>query len=59
MNISVIIPVYNAEAFLEKAVDSALFFDEVKEIRNEDFQKYVEKLIKFVTKNNIEFKFEE
>ncbi|RZJ48447.1 MAG: glycosyltransferase family 2 protein, partial [Chryseobacterium sp.] len=32
MNISVIIPVYNAAAFLEKAVDSALFFDEVKEI---------------------------
>ncbi|HEX7871177.1 MAG TPA: glycosyltransferase, partial [Chryseobacterium sp.] len=32
MNISIIIPVYNAEAFLEKAVDSALFFDEVKEI---------------------------
>lgn len=32
MNISVIIPVYNAEAFLEKAVDSALFFDEVNEI---------------------------
>ena len=32
MKISVIIPVYDAEAFLEKAVDSALFFDEVKEI---------------------------
>lgn len=32
MNISVIIPIYNAEAFLEKAVDSALYFDEVKEI---------------------------
>ena len=32
MNISVIIPVYNAEAFLEKAVNSALIFEEVKEI---------------------------
>lgn len=32
MNISVIIPVYNAERFLEKAVDSALQFSEVKEI---------------------------
>jgi len=32
MNISVIIPVYNASEFLEKAVDSALQFDEVKEI---------------------------
>lgn len=32
MNISVIIPVYNAAEFLEKAVDSALQFDEVKEI---------------------------
>ena len=30
--ISVIIPVYNAEAFLKKAVASALQFDEVKEI---------------------------
>ncbi|MGG5208990.1 glycosyltransferase family 2 protein [Chryseobacterium sp. MIQD13] len=32
MNISVIIPVYNASEFLEKAVDSVLPFDEVKEI---------------------------
>ncbi|WP_124639575.1 MULTISPECIES: glycosyltransferase family 2 protein [Amniculibacterium] len=32
MNISVIIPVYNAERFLKKAVESALQFDEVKEI---------------------------
>lgn len=32
MNISVIIPVYNAEAFLKKAVQSALRLDEVKEI---------------------------
>lgn len=32
MNISVIIPVYNAEAFLEKAVNSVLIFEEVKEI---------------------------
>lgn len=32
MNISVIIPVYNAERFLEKAVDSALQFSEVKEV---------------------------
>ena len=32
MNISVIIPVYNAIAFLEKAVESASQFDEVKEI---------------------------
>ncbi|MDR2236268.1 MAG: glycosyltransferase family 2 protein [Chryseobacterium sp.] len=32
MNISVIIPVYNAAEFLEKAVGSALQFDEVKEI---------------------------
>lgn len=32
MNISVIIPVYNAAAFLEKAVSSALQFAEVKEI---------------------------
>jgi len=32
MNISVIIPVYNASEFLEKAVDSALPFQEVKEI---------------------------
>ena len=32
MNISIIIPVYNAERFLEKAVDSALQFSEVKEI---------------------------
>lgn len=30
--ISVIIPVYNAGLFLEKAVNSALYFDEVKEI---------------------------
>lgn len=32
MNISVIIPVYNAERFLEKAVKSALQFPEVKEV---------------------------
>lgn len=32
MNISVIIPVYNASDFLEKAVNSALQFEEVKEI---------------------------
>ena len=32
MNISVIIPVYNAAAFLEKAVESASQFEEVKEI---------------------------
>lgn len=32
MNISVIIPVYNAEKFLEKSVLSALQFDEVAEI---------------------------
>ncbi len=32
MNISVIIPVYNAERFLEKAVNSALQFSEVKEV---------------------------
>ena len=32
MNISVIIPIYNAERFLEKAVTSALQFEEVKEI---------------------------
>ncbi|MBS1550264.1 MAG: glycosyltransferase family 2 protein [Bacteroidetes bacterium] len=32
MNISVIIPVYNAERFLENAVNSALQFPEVKEI---------------------------
>jgi glycosyltransferase involved in cell wall biosynthesis len=32
MNISVIIPVYNASEFLGKAVDSALQFEEVKEI---------------------------
>lgn len=32
LNISVIIPVYNAERFLEKAVESALKLDEVTEI---------------------------
>lgn len=32
MDISVIIPVYNAERFLEKAVNSALQFSEVKEV---------------------------
>ena len=32
MNISVIIPVYNAIAFLEKAIESASQFEEVKEI---------------------------
>ncbi|WP_312075180.1 glycosyltransferase family 2 protein [Chryseobacterium sp.] len=32
MKISVIIPVYNASAFLEKAVDSALQFEEVAEV---------------------------
>ncbi len=32
LNISVIIPVYNAAEFLEKSVQSALQFDEVKEI---------------------------
>ncbi|CAD7804030.1 putative glycosyltransferase EpsJ [Chryseobacterium aquaeductus] len=32
LNISVIIPVYNASQFLRKAVDSALQFEEVKEI---------------------------
>ena len=32
LNISVIIPVYNAEKFLEKAVQSALQFEEVKEV---------------------------
>ena len=32
MTISVIIPVYNASAFLKKAVNSALQFEEVKEI---------------------------
>lgn len=32
MTISVIIPVYNAEAFLEKAVQSVLQFSEVKEV---------------------------
>lgn len=32
MNISVIIPVYNAAAYIEKAVTSALFHNEVKEV---------------------------
>ena len=32
MNISVIIPVYNAAAYIEKAVASALFHNEVKEV---------------------------
>ena len=32
MTISVIIPVYNAAAFLEKAVHSALQFEEVQEV---------------------------
>ncbi|MGV8915153.1 MAG: glycosyltransferase family 2 protein [Kaistella sp.] len=32
LNISVIIPVYNAASFLQKAVESALQFEEVKEI---------------------------
>lgn len=32
MNISVIIPVYNASAYIEKAINSALFHEEVKEI---------------------------
>lgn len=32
LNISVIIPVYNAQDFLEKAVNSALYFEEVKEV---------------------------
>jgi Glycosyltransferases involved in cell wall biogenesis len=32
LEISVIIPVYNAAEFLERAVNSALQFDEVKEI---------------------------
>ncbi len=32
MNISVIIPVYNAAAYIEKAVTSALFLAEVKEV---------------------------
>lgn len=32
LNISVIIPVYNASAYLKKAVESALQFEEVKEI---------------------------
>ncbi|HMU06820.1 MAG TPA: glycosyltransferase family 2 protein [Kaistella sp.] len=32
LNISVIIPVYNASAFLKKAVESAIQFEEVKEI---------------------------
>lgn len=32
MNITVIIPAYNAAAFIEKAVDSALQFSEVKEL---------------------------
>lgn len=32
IEISVIIPVYNAAEFLEKAVKSAAYFDEVKEI---------------------------
>ena len=32
MDITVIIPAYNAAAFIEKAVDSALQFPEVKEL---------------------------
>ena len=32
MNVSVIIPVYNAEKYIEKAVSSALQLEEVKEI---------------------------
>lgn len=32
MEITVIIPVYNASNFLEKAINSALYFDEVKEV---------------------------
>lgn len=32
MKISVIIPVYNAEKYIEKAVESALQFDEVFEV---------------------------
>lgn len=32
MNVSVIIPVYKAEKFVIKAVESALFHNEVKEV---------------------------
>ena len=32
MNISVIIPVYNAEKYIEKAVESVLQFQEVREV---------------------------
>jgi len=33
--------------------------NEVKKISDEDFEKYTEKLIEFVTVNNIEFKYDE
>ena len=32
LEVSVIIPVYNAEKFLQKAVESAVYLDEVGEI---------------------------
>lgn len=48
-----IYPEFSTSKYIQKVIN------DVKLISNEDFENYVEKLIKFVTENNIEFKYEE
>ena len=53
------IDIYQDIAIAKTEIDIQNVIDEVKKISDTDFQKYTEKVIKFVTKKNIEFKFEE
>ena len=48
-----IYPEFSTSPYVQKVID------EVKQISESDFQKYTEKVIRFVTKKNIEFKFGE
>lgn len=48
-----IYPEFSTSKYVQKVID------EVKLLTDEDFKKYVERLIVFVKENNIEFKYEE
>ncbi len=48
-----IYPEFSTSDYIQKTIN------EVKEVDNDDFEYYVNKLIKFVKDNNIEFKYDE